>query len=95
MDANAPEAADVDAYYTHIAMRALARFVPASFDAAPAAVRARFDNALLNVAVSRLVEAEGKTTAATILWRLADVLQDDRPATLDRPADLTAWDDTA
>ena len=86
---------DPDAYYTDIAMRALAHLVPAVLADAPESIRQRFDNALLNVAVNRLVEAEGRIAAATILWRLADVLQDGRLATPHRPADLTGCDDMA
>lgn len=79
---------DPDAHYTQVAMRALSRFVPSSLDDAPDAVRARFNNALLNVAVNRLIEVEGRTAAATILWRIVDALQDGylaNPGTPHRP----------
>ena len=86
---------DPDAYYTNLAMRALSRLVPDALADAPDSIRERFDNALLNVAVNRVVEAEGRTATATILWRLADVLQDGRVATPHRPVDLTGCDDMA
>ena len=84
---------DPDAPYTRVAMHALARFVPSSLDDAPEAVRARFNNALLNVAVHRLIEVEGQTAAATILWRIGDVLQDGYLPTPDHPIELTRQDD--
>lgn len=83
----------LDAHYTDVAMRAIARRAPALLAEESPAVRARLDNALLNVAVNRLVRAEGRASAATILWRLADALQDGGPATPQRPIDLTAQDD--
>ena len=86
---------DPDAYYTNLAMRALSRLVPDALADAPDSIRERFDNALLNVAVNRVVEAEGHIVAATILWRLADVLQEGRTATAHRPVDLTGCDDMA
>ena len=84
---------DPDAHYTQVAMRALSRFVPSSLDDAPDAVRTRFNNALLNVAVNRLIEVEGRTAAATILWRIVDALQDGYLPTPERPIDLTRRDD--
>ena len=85
----------LDAHYTHAAMRAIARRAPTLLADELPGVRARLDNALLNVAVNRLVRAEGRTSAAAILWRLADALQDGSPATPQRPVDLTAQDDDA
>ena len=80
---------DPDAYHTLQAMRALERLVPSSLDRAAPPVRAKLNNALLNVAVNRLVEAEGRTAAAVILGRLADVLHNGQWATPAFPADLT------
>ncbi len=45
----------------------------------PRAHRAYIANALLNVAVSRLVDEEGAIGAAGILMRLGDVLASDDP----------------
>ena len=83
---------DPDAYYTQIATRRLAQLVPSLLDDAPDAIRERFDNALLNVAVNRLVEAEGTSKAAAILWRLADLLGDAHSAALPSPVELTRLD---
>ncbi|MEM7364766.1 MAG: hypothetical protein AAF525_12135 [Pseudomonadota bacterium] len=84
------EVVDPDAVHTEIAMQVLDRMIPDILDQNGPAVRARFDNALLNLAVNRLVAAEGTSTAATILWRLADVIQSGVDATPDKPADLTS-----
>lgn len=84
-----------DAYYTYLAMAALSRFVPDSLEDAPEPVRVKFDNALLNIAVNRLVNAEGPVTAATILWRLADFIREGRVATPQHPADLSILHDAA
>ena len=81
---------DPDPVQTEIAMQVLGRMIPDILEENGPAVRARFDNALLNLAVSRLVAAEGTVAAATILWRLADVVQSGTNATSDNPADLTA-----
>ena len=80
---------DPDAYYTLQAMRALERLVPSLLDRATPPVRAKFNNALLNVAVNRLVEAEGRKAASVILQRLADVLRNGHRATPEFPTDLT------
>lgn len=80
---------DPDVVHTEIAMQVLDRMIPDILEENGPAVRARFDNALLNLAVSRLVAAEGAVAAATILWRLADVVQSGTHATSDNPADLT------
>ena len=80
---------DPDAHYTLLAMRALERLVPAALNRAPPPVRAKFNNALLNVAVNRLIDIEGPTTAATILWRLADLLENGHRPTPESPIELT------
>ena len=83
---------DRDAYYTQVATRTLAQLVPSLLDDAPDSVRERFDNALLNVAVNRLVEAEGPGKAAAILWRLADLLGDPDAVAPRSPIELTRMD---
>ena len=83
---------DPDAHYTQVATRTLAQLVPSLLDDAPQAVRERLDNALLNVAVNRVVEAEGPGKAAAILWRLADLLGDAHLATSQVPIELTRLD---
>jgi hypothetical protein len=49
----------------------------------------RFDNALLNIAVHRLVEEEGNTKTATILFRLAEAVAADDQRLSDNPVELT------
>ena len=83
---------DPDAHHTQIATRTLAQRVLFLLDDAPHAVRERFDNALLNVAVNRLVEAEGSSRAAAILWRLADLLGDAHGGAPPSPVELTRMD---
>ena len=50
---------DPDVVHTEIAMQVLDRMIPDILEENGPAVRARFYNALLNLAVSRLVAAEG------------------------------------
>ncbi|MEM7217442.1 MAG: hypothetical protein AAF515_03690 [Pseudomonadota bacterium] len=52
----------------------------------------RFNNALLNVAVNRLVDAEGRAETATMLWRLADALAQPGGLEPDSVVELTALD---
>lgn len=83
---------DPDAHHTQVATRTLAQRVVFLLDDAPDAIRERFDNALLNVAVNRLVEAEGSCRAAAILWRLADLLGDAHAGSVPSPVELTRMD---
>ncbi|MEM7020745.1 MAG: hypothetical protein AAF512_25815 [Pseudomonadota bacterium] len=71
------------------AMQVVKRWIPTELDDAPENVKAQFDNALLNVAVSRMVAAEGHEVAATVLWRLADALSEGAKPTSENPLDLS------
>ena len=66
---------DIDVYFTEKAMCALSEVLKESFDSLPDDLRNHFDNALLNIAVNRIVGAEGPVTTATLLWRISDALQ--------------------
>jgi|TARA_B110000196_G_C20991439_1_gene588405 hypothetical protein len=76
---------DVDVYYTEKAMCALSEVLKESFDSLPDDLRDYFDNALLNIAVNRILEAEGPVTTATLLWRISDVLQSGIKPTASNP----------
>ena len=65
---------DVDVYFTEKAMCALSDVLNESYDSLPDDLRDHFDNALLNIAVNRIVGAEGPVTTATLLWRISDAL---------------------
>ena len=54
----------------------------------PTEIQERFTNALQNIAVHRLINDEGSNTAASILWRLVDIIQNDPNAMLDQPIEL-------
>ena len=84
---------DREAYHTEMAMEVLSQLIPGALDHASAEVRNRFDNALLNMAVNRIVKAEGSVFTATILWRLADALQSGQTPSAEQPIDLTRLDD--
>lgn len=76
---------DVDVYYTEKAMCALSEVLKESYDSLPDDLRDYFDNALLNIAVNRILEAEGPVTTATLLWRIADALQSGVKPTASNP----------
>ena len=84
---------DQEAYHTELAMEVLSQLIPEALDQASADVRSRFDNALLNMAVNRIVNVEGPVFTATILWRLADALQSGQTPSAEQPIDLTRLDD--
>ena len=81
---------DPDALHTERAMEILEAALPATVEAAGPAIRARFNNALLNVAVNRILAEEGAATTATILWRIADALSAGAKPTPGNPVDLTS-----
>lgn len=83
---------DPDAEYTELAMYTLQLLIPNALDDSGPMVRARFDNAMLNIAVNRIVEVEGSSAAATILWRIADAIgAGQRPAS-GSPIELSQFD---
>ena len=84
--------ADTDAKHTEIAAEILQRLIPASLDTASPAVRDRFDNALLNIAVSRIIEIEGAERTATILIRLAEAVVANPAPRADTAIELTQPD---
>ena len=84
---------DQEAYHTELAMEVLSQLIPEALDQASADVRSRFDNALLNMAVNRIVNVEGPVFTATILWRWADALQSGQTPSAEQPIDLTRLDD--
>ena len=84
---------DQEAYHTELAMDALSQLIPESLNHASVDFRSGFDNALLNMAVNRIVNVEGPVFTATILWRLADALQSGQTPSAEQPIDLTRLDD--
>lgn len=62
------------------------------FDQTPHHLRASFDNALLNLAVNRIIAMEGEQVTSSILWRLADVIASGVKPTLEEPVELTGYD---
>ena len=52
----------------------------------------RFNNALLNIVVHRLVNEEGNDTAATILFRLAETVATGEVHSAEAPVELTRLD---
>ena len=52
----------------------------------------RFNNALLNIVVHRLVYEEGNDTAATILFRLAETVAMGEVHSAEAPVELTRLD---
>ncbi|MBH64688.1 MAG: hypothetical protein CL569_20015 [Alphaproteobacteria bacterium] len=83
---------DLEGAQTEEAMRILERLVPDALNSAGPGVRSRFDNAVLNIAVNRIVEVEGGPRTATILMRLAEVIAQERRPVPGTPIDLTRLD---
>ena len=52
----------------------------------------RFDNALLNIAVHRLVDEEGAKKTATMLYRLAEIIAEGKERSFENPVELTKLD---
>tara|TARA_B100000686_G_C16452844_1_gene793012 strand:- start:179 stop:445 length:267 start_codon:yes stop_codon:yes gene_type:complete len=75
---------------TEKAMRTASASLRESFSNEPVEIRQCMTNALLNIAISRLIEDEGKRNAAAILWRLVDHIQFNSTPTVNNPADLSA-----
>ncbi|MEM7002350.1 MAG: hypothetical protein AAF529_16285 [Pseudomonadota bacterium] len=83
---------DPDAIHTETAMQILQNMIPDILDEAGPAVRARFDNAILNIAVTRILEVEGPARTATILMRLAEAVAHQPVPEPGAPVDLTQLD---
>ena len=60
------------------------QFAPDSVD--------RFDNALLNIAVHRLVDEEGARKTATMLFRLAEIIAEGKDRSFENPVELNKLD---
>jgi hypothetical protein len=73
-------------------MHVLEEKIPTVFDQTPQHLRASFDNALLNLAVNRIIAMEGEQVTSGILWRLADVIASGVKPTFDEPVELTGYD---
>jgi hypothetical protein len=73
-------------------MDVLEEQIPVVFDQTPHHLRASFDNALLNLAVNRIIAMEGEQVTSSILWRLADVIASGIKPTSDEPVELTGYD---
>jgi hypothetical protein len=80
---------DIDVYYTEKTMQLLSSMLETSYDNLPKDFRMRFDNALMNIAVNRILEVEGSSVTATFLWRIADALQSGLKPTPDNPIENT------
>lgn len=73
-------------------MERLQRFVPEAVERVGACDPQLFDNALLNIAVSRIRAVEGGTATAAILWRLADAVASGAPPAAEEAVELTRMD---
>lgn len=81
---------DREACLTMVAMSLLQPAIVDAMRGQDTAIQARLNNALLNVAVNRIIEAEGHCRAATLLWRLVDVLMAGTSPTPDAPVNLSS-----
>ena len=73
---------------TQLAMQIISDSLSELITSEPKEVQERFTNALLNIAVHRLINDEGTNTAASILWRLVDTIQSDPQAITEHPIEL-------
>ena len=79
---------DQDSENTRLAMQAINESLSELIKNEPSEIQERFTNALLNIAIHRLIEDEGTSRAATILWRLVDVIENEPTTNLDGPVEL-------
>ena len=79
---------DQESKNTQLAMQTINNSLSELIAGEPREIQERFTNALLNIAVHRLIHDEGSSTAASILWRLVDIIQNDPHAMLDHPIEL-------
>ena len=79
---------DQESRNTQLAMQTINDSLSDLIASEPTEIQERFTNALLNIAVHRLIHDEGSNTAASILWRLVDIIQSDPNAMLDQPIEL-------
>lgn len=90
LQAESQDAGDIQ--QTQKAIAEVERLVDVLEDRLPAATAQRLDNALLNVAVHRILALEGASQTAAILWRLADVVASDASVAPGHPVDLSRFD---
>jgi hypothetical protein len=83
---------ELEAVHTEQAMQILQRMIRETLSEAGPAVQDRFDNAMLNIAVNRILEEEGPERTATILFRLADAVGQQAVPDAGAPIDLTKLD---
>ncbi len=69
--------AEVDIANIELAMQTLYKLIPAALDQAPKEVQDKFNNALLNIAINRIIEVEGRPDTVKILLRLVNALIND------------------
>ena len=79
---------DQESRNTQLAMQTINDSLSDLIASEPTEIQERFTNALLNIAVHRLIHDEGSNTAASILWRLVDIIQNAPNAMLDQPIEL-------
>ena len=79
---------DQESRNTQLAMQTINDSLSDLIASEPTEIQERFTNALLNIAVHRLIHDEGSNTAASILWRLVDIIQNDPNAMRDDPIEL-------
>ena len=80
---------DYDVWAVEVAMETLERRIKPIVSDAPLSAQTRFNNALLNLAVNRIVAVEGGKFTAGILWRLADAIADGKKPEPGKAVDLT------
>ena len=83
---------EYDAWAVELAMETLERRIEPVVSEAPLSAQTRFNNALLNLAVNRIVAVEGGKFTAGILLRLADAIAKGTKPTPTAPVDLTLID---
>lgn len=69
--------ANVEVANIELAMQILQNLIPDALDHAPREVQEKFNNALLNIAINRIIEIEGKSDTVDILLRLVNALVND------------------
>lgn len=84
--------ADPDLRRTIEAMDLLESWIPDFLKSLDPDIADRFNNALLNIVVHRLIEEEGHAAVATILWRLAETVATGQEQHPSAPVELTKLD---
>ena len=79
---------DQESRNTELAMQTINNSLSELIASEPTEIQERFTNALLNIAVHRLINDEGSNTATSILWRLVGIIQNDPHEMLDHSIEL-------